>query len=141
MTNLFDTGSFVGRWVFALILVFATYNPSGFSYVSWLLDADTQFGPVPAMVGLVLLIGWIIYLRATMLSLGWLGIGLGAALFVCLVWLLVDLGWLSLETGGALDWLLLLMISVLLGVGISWSHIRRRLTGQIDMDDLEDGRG
>ncbi|MEL7043681.1 MAG: DUF6524 family protein, partial [Pseudomonadota bacterium] len=45
---------------------------------------------------------------------------------------------LSLEATGALTWIALLVLSLLLGLGMSWSHIRRRLTGQIDVDDVED---
>ena len=30
------------------------------------------------------------------------------------------------------------VLSLILAVGLSWSHIRRRLTGQVDVDDLED---
>ena len=141
MANSFNFGSFVGRWVFAVLLVFGTYNPTDFSYVSWLLKPETEFGPMIAIVGLVLVIGWVIYLRATLLSLGWLGIVLGTALFSCLVWLFVDLGLLSLESEGAFTWVILVLLSLLLAVGMSWSHIRRRLTGQLDVDDLEDGRG
>jgi hypothetical protein len=84
-------------------------------------------------------IGWIVFLRATFLSLGWLGVLLGVALFVCLIWLLVDIGLLSLESSGILTWLSLIVVSLLLGVGMSWSHIRRRLSGQIAVDDVETG--
>jgi hypothetical protein len=86
----------------------------------------------------VLLIGWIIFARATLLSLGWLGITLGAAVFVVLIWLLVDLGWISVESTGVITWLTLIVISLILAVGLSWSHIRRRLTGQFDVDDMDD---
>ncbi len=138
MSNQFNAASFLGRCVFALALVCGTYNPTDYSYVSWVLAEDTTFGPVPALVGVVLLIGWIIFLRATFLSLGWLGIILGAALFGCVVWLLVDLGWLSLDSGSAVTWVALILIALILAVGMSWSHIRRRLTGQFDVDDIED---
>jgi len=141
MTGSFNFSSFVGRWIFAILLVFGTYNPTKYSYVGWLFDSGTKFGPGVAIVGLVLLIGWIIYLRATFLSMGWLGIVLGAALFGCLVWLLVDIGWLSLDGEGVITWIVLTVLSLLLAVGISWSHIRRRISGQVDTDDLEDGRG
>jgi hypothetical protein len=88
--------------------------------------------------GVALLIAWIVFLRATFLSLGWLGIILGAALFGCFIWLLIDIGWLSMDSTGAITWLVLLLISLILAVGMSWSHIRRRLTGQVDVDDVED---
>lgn len=141
MAASFTLSSFVGRGLFAVVLVFGTYNPTQYSYVSWLFDSETTFGPVTAIVGVLLLIGWIIFLRATLLSLGWLGILLGTALLGCLVWLLVDIGWLSLQADGAMAWIVLALLSILLAIGMSWSHIRRRLTGQVDVDDIEDGRG
>lgn len=141
MARSFNFGSFVGRWVFSILLVFGTYNPTDYSYISWLLATGTHFGPVIALVGVLLLIGWIVYLRATFLSLGWLGVVLGFALFACVVWMLVDFGLLSLKADGAMSWVALALLSIMLAVGMSWSHIRRLLSGQVDTDSLEDGRG
>ncbi len=138
MATEFTAGSFLGRWMFAVVLVFSTYNPSGYSYISWVLGEQTEFGPVVAITGLVLLIAWIIYLRATFLSMGWLGVTLGTALFASIIWLLVDIGWLSLDTTGLITYLALLLLSLILATGMSWSHIRRRLTGQFDVDDMDD---
>ena len=138
MATQFNAVSFLLRWLFACVLVFGTYNPTPYSYISWILGGDAPFGPVVALVGVALLIAWVVYLRATWLSLGWLGVILGSALFACIIWLLVDLGLLSLESTGAMAWVALLLISVILAVGMSWSHIRRRLTGQYDVDDVED---
>lgn len=136
--NEFDVVGFLLRVVFAMLLVFGTYNPTAYSYASWVLSGDVGFEPVPALVGVALLIAWIVFLRATFLSLGWLGIILGAALFSCFIWLLIDIGWLSLDSSGAVTWVALLLISLILATGMSWSHIRRRLTGQVDVDDVED---
>jgi hypothetical protein len=138
MANEFNIGSFFARWLFAALLVFGTYNPTDYSYLSWLLAEETELGPIVALVGVVLLIAWIVFLRATFLSLGWLGICLGAALFGCVLWLLVDVGLLSLDSTSAITWLVLLVLSLILATGMSWSHIRRRLTGQFDVDDIED---
>ena len=138
MATEFTAGSFAGRWVFAAILVFGSYNPSGYSYIGWLLAEETVFGPVLAIIGVVLLIGWMIYLRATFLSMGWLGVSFGVALFAAIIWLFVDLGWLSLGSTGILTYLALLLLSLILATGMSWSHIRRRLTGQFDVDDMDD---
>jgi len=136
--NEFDVVGFLLRVVFAMLLVFGTYNPTAYSYASWVLSGDVGFEPVPALVGVALLIAWIVFLRATFLSLGWLGIILGAALFSCFIWLLIDIGWLSLDSSGAVTWVALILISLILATGMSWSHIRRRLTGQVDVDDVED---
>ena len=138
MAKEFDAIGFLLRVLFAMLLVFGTYNPTDYSYASWVLSGDAGFEPVTALVGVALLIAWIVFLRATFLSLGWLGIILGAALFGCFIWLLIDIGWLSMDSTGAITWLVLLLISLILAVGMSWSHIRRRLTGQVDVDDVED---
>lgn len=138
MAKEFNVVSFLARWVFAALLVFGTYNPTEYSYISWVFGGDTEFGPVPALVGVGLLIAWIVFLRATFMSLGWLGITLGAAFFACFIWLLVDVGWLSLDSTGAITWLALLLISLILALGMSWSHVRRRLSGQYDVDDVDD---
>ncbi|KAA1192426.1 hypothetical protein F0M18_07075 [Pseudohalioglobus sediminis] len=138
MAREFTAFSFISRLVFALVLVFGTYNPTDYSYVSWVMNETTTFGPVTALVGVALLIAWIVFLRATFMSMGWLGIILGAALFGCVVWLFVDLGWLALDSSGAITWVALVLVAFLLAVGMSWSHIRRRLTGQFDVDDVED---
>ncbi len=138
MASEFNAGSFVGRWVFALVLVLGTYNPTEYSYISWIMSEGVSFGPVIALVGIALLIGWIIFLRATFMSMGWLGIVLGAAFFGCIIWLLVDIGWLSLESSTAFAWVALLILSLILAVGMSWSHIRRRMSGQFDVDEKDD---
>ena len=138
MATKFTAVSYLARWLFAAALVFGTYNPTEYSYINWLFAESTEFGPVVAFIGVALLIGWIVFLRATFLSMGWLGIILGGALFGCLIWLLIDVGWLSLDSTSALTWIVLLVLSLILATGLSWSHIRRRLTGQVDVDDLED---
>ena len=138
MASEFNVGSFFARWLFALLLVLGTYNPTDYSYVGWVLAENTEFGPVVALAGIALIIAWIIFTRATFMSMGWLGIVLGAALFGCVVWLFVDIGWLSLDSSGAISWVVLVILSLILATGMSWSHIRRRLTGQFDVDDIED---
>ena len=138
----FSFGSFLIRFVFALILVFATYNPlEPWSYFHWalkpLMGSVTDFSILKALVGVVLIIGWGVFLGATFKSLGLIGTILVAALFGLSLWWLIDAGWISLTDSSALDWLLLVAVSGVLAAGISWSHIRRRLTGQVDIDDTE----
>jgi len=138
MATEFNIGSFIGRWIFALALVLGSYNPTEWCYFSWATAETTTFGPIVAIVGLVLLIGWIMFIRATFMSMGWLGITLGAALFGCIVWLMVDQGWLALDSEGTIAWVVLIILSLILAVGMSWSHIRRRMSGQFDVDEKDD---
>lgn len=138
MTRQLTAVGFFLRWIFAVILVFGTYNPTQYCYSAWLSANDFEITPVAALVGVTLLIGWIIYLRSTLLSLGLIGIGMFAAFFACLIWVLVDAGLLSLEGSSAMTWIILVVLSLVLALGMCWSHIRRRLTGQVSVDDVED---
>ena len=133
--NEFDIGSFLLRLLFAVLLVFLTYNPSGYSWVGWLQsDAAMVY---KAAGGIVLLIGWIMYLRATWNSLGPIGTLLAAAFFGVIIWLFVEWGWFSLDDSAVIQWVVLVVVSGVLAVGMSWSHVRRRLSGQYDTDEIE----
>jgi len=122
----------IWRLVFAVALVLLTFNPSGLSFYHWLLEAQVDVA-AKALVGIALLIGWIVCLRTAFIALGMLGLVLGAALFAAAVWLLVNLGVISLSGVSALTWVALVILGLLLGIGLSWSLIRARATGQIEV--------
>lgn len=134
----FNFASFLGRLVAALVLVFATYNPSGYSYFHWVEQSLPAFDPLVAFAGVVLLIGWVMFIRATARSLGLLGILLAAGFFGTLLWLVIDRGWLAADNLQLITYIVLVLLSAILAVGMSWSHIRRRLTGQLDVDEVDD---
>jgi len=133
---------FFGRWLAALLLVGLSFNPSGYSFFHWALQqwpiTEQDMLPLKALAGLMLIIGYVIFLRATFRSIGILGIVLVVAVLASLVWLFVDLNWLVLESSEVISWICVLILSTILAVGISWSHIRRRLTGQLDADDVDE---
>lgn len=134
----FTVNSYLVRLAAALVLVFATYNPSGYSFYHWAERILPNFEPLAALSGIVLLIGWVMFIRATIRSLGVFGVGLAGAFFGVLIWLLVDWGWLDPKNFQVLTYAGLAVLSAILATGLSWSHIRRRLSGQLDVDDVED---
>ncbi len=141
MAQRFDSRGFMWRFIFALVLVYATYNPSGISYYHWLksgLGEGELLTPPFALISIVLLIGWTVYLRATFRSLGGFGLLLAIAFFAIIIWWLVDLGLLGINNVSVLSYIVMLLLSAVLAVGMSWSHIRRRLSGQADMDDVDE---
>jgi len=137
MNKPFGIKEFIVRWAFGLILVCASFNASGYSMIHWLVNIFPQITPAFAVCAILLLIGWAIYLRATFRSLGGVGIVLLVALLAAVVWWFWDLGWLSLENFSFLAWLGNVAVSLVLAIGISWSHIRRKITGQQDVDDVQ----
>ena len=128
---------FVLRWLTAFALLAATYNPTSFNYVKWVMTQGERPVSLMVLAGLLLLIGYIIYLRATLRSIGGFGMLLVLALVGALLWVLYDFGVLSIDNTGLNVWLGLLALSLVLGVGLSWSHVRRALSGQADMDDVD----
>lgn len=138
MANHVGPAGFFSRWLFALVLVLGTYNPTGFSFVDWAFSEGSEFSPLVLIVGILLLIGWIFLVKTTFDALGWLGVTLGAALFAAIIWFFIDIGWISMESTGILTWLVLIVISLILAAGMAWSFFKRRLTGQINVDDVED---
>jgi hypothetical protein len=137
----FSARDVVFRFIAAWLLVVATWNPTGLSFGHWVgaMAEGDALGPVHAFVGMLLLIGWVIFLVASFRSLGLIGLGLVIALFGSFAWLLVDYGIVSYENESAMTWIVLLCCAGVLSVGMSWSHIWRRLSGQLDVDDGDSG--
>jgi hypothetical protein len=133
-----NTMGFLTRWLCAFALVAVTFNPTEFNYLRWVSAHGAQNLSIAVLVGLLLSVGYIIYLRATLRSIGDGGMLLVAALVGALVWVLYDFGLLRLENDGFRVWLGVLALSVVLGVGLTWSHIRRALAGQTDVDDVDE---
>lgn len=127
---------FLWRWAAALALVFATYNPSGTSYFHWVRHAFSGDGlePLHYFIGVILIAGWTIFVIATERSLGALGSFIGAAFIGTGLWLLVDIGVLHADKMSTIAWLALFALGTLLAIGLSWSHIWRRISGQLEVD-------
>jgi len=133
----FDFLGFLWRLVFAVALVLLTFNPTGHSYYHWLADGFPSVTPGEAVAGLLLLIGWIFFVRSTLSAMGALGVGLMIALFAAIVWWVVSRGWLDVGDRATMAWVVLLSLGIMLGVGMSWSHIRRRISGQASVDRVD----
>jgi hypothetical protein len=132
------------RFMAALALVLATYSPlDKLSYYRWVIEPllksseDGSFSAAKALVGLVVLIGWVVFLRATHRSLGAIGLFLALAFFAIVIWLLIEQGWIAIDSTGVLTWLVLIAVAGVMAVGMSWSHVRRRMSGQLDTDDAD----
>lgn len=129
---------FLLRWLFAFVLLAATYNPTPYNFVSWAMAGQDRQWSVVALSGLVLLVGYIIYLRATLRSIGPLGMLLILALVGAILWVAYDFGLLTLEDRSLNIWLGIVALSLVLGIGLGWSHVRRMISGQSDMDDVDE---
>lgn len=125
------------RWIGAFALLSATFNPTQVNYIRW-ADANWQSQtPLVVLLGLLLAVGFIVYIGATLRSLGPFGMVLVAAIFAALIWVLIDWGVLALGNSSLNIWLGILALSLVLGVGLSWSILWQKMSGQASVDDVE----
>lgn len=125
------------RWACAFLLLALTYNPTQWNYIRWCMNNYKQEQPLAVLLGLLLVIWYIIYLRATLRSIGGFGMFLVLSVVGALVWVLYDWNMLSLDNPDIVTWIAILALSIVLGIGLGWSIVRRMLTGQIDMDNVD----
>jgi len=141
----FSWGNYFIRLVAAFVMVFATYNPTGYSYFHWVYQAlsaekqmTTEWLAVMGFCGVVLLITWVIFLRATYRSLGFIGTGLAVAFFGSLIGLVIAFNLLPPQSETLMQYLILVAVAGVMSIGISWSHVRRRISGQLDVDETDE---
>lgn len=143
MANGPSFGGIALRALAALVLVFVTYNPEGYSFYHWAIAPIIHGTPatghlsVRFLAGIALIAGWVVFLTATRRSIGLGGSALVLAISGALVWILLDFGIVSARSGRGLTYVVLICTSLLLAVGMSWSHVSRRLSGQVDMDQTD----
>ncbi len=133
----FTAGGLLLRFVLALLLVLITFNPTGYSYVHWFAHGFPAVTALKVVAGIGLLIAWIVFVRATLQSIGMIGVALMGLFFAALIWLFVSWGWIDLANSGALTWIGLFIVTLVLTAGLSWAHIRRRLSGQATVDEVD----
>jgi hypothetical protein len=129
----------IGRIVLPFVLVYGTWNPSGRSFYHWAIapffSGTPSISPMKVLVALLLLAGWVVVIQATRRSLGLGGTILIAGVFGTLVWLLIAKGGVfQPQSAIAFSHLGLVALSLLLAIGMGWAIVRRKLTGQVEVD-------
>ncbi|WP_299509068.1 DUF6524 family protein [Cypionkella sp.] len=126
------------RWLGAFILLSATYNPTQVNFTRWAeANWQTQM-PLTILLGLLLGVGYMIYIGATLRSIGSFGILLVGAIVAALIWVLIDYQIRTLQNPSLNLWLGIFALSVVLGIGLSWSIIRQRISGQATVDEVQE---
>jgi hypothetical protein len=130
-------GGIAWRFLFALALVCLTWNPSRFNYVAWALERWRDMGPLVAFAGIVMLMGWIFFLRTAARSLGVLGIVLCTGLAVVVLWILIFYNVVDSNSITLIKWIVLVLLAAILAAGMSWAHLRTRWSGQATVDEVD----
>ena len=129
------------RFLTALLLVYATFNPEGVSYFHWAImplirgEGIGSIGPIQVVAGILLLIGWFGLSPGHAAFAGTLGALLVLALGAALIWLLVDWHVLRTPQQPRLRARCARDHQPRPGHRLSWSSVDRRITGQLDTYD------
>lgn len=128
--HVITLSGFLVRWVGCVFIVFATFNPTGYSFYHWIAGGGDALVPLKVAVGLALATTYLVAVRIARVALGTSGFVTGL-----IATTLVSIGMLSLVSPGTrfaevVRYLHLVAVGSTLAVGISWSHIKHRVTGQ-----------
>ena len=125
------------RWLGAFVLLSATFNPTKWNFVRWAEANYATQMPLTLLLGLLLGVAYMIYVGATLRSIGAFGALLVCAIVGALIWVLIDYGILTLDNTSLNLWLGIFALSMVLGICLSWSILRQRLSGQASVDEID----
>jgi hypothetical protein len=126
---------FATRLMFAALLVFGTYNPTGTCYLTWLREGAAD--PVWKLVASgVLAVAYGVVVPLSLRALGAGGIALTTAAAASGLWVLVEAGLLDPAAPAFRTWMLLSLAAILLGTGLCWMIVAIALDGQVRLRDL-----
>ncbi len=133
----FSVGGLLGRFLASLVLVLATFNPTGYSFIGWVGSNFPHVEPLQAVIGIALLGLWLFLVHSTWRSLGTVGVALGLAFFATIIWLVSSWGWMDMSNHSAVAWVVLFVIAAMLTLGLSWALIRVRISGQAVVEEVK----
>jgi hypothetical protein len=116
------------RWLISAAVVFGIYNPSGHSYYHWVTDGSGS-AALKLVVGIFLLAAIVALVRMAFLSIGYRGIAAVLSLIYGSILFRVGLGWFEFADVDVETYAILIWVSTILGIGISWSFFQRRISG------------
>lgn len=132
----FNWRGVVARALFSLFIVFAIYNPSGTSYLHWVLGGFDWFWAKLA-IGAVLVTILLLLWRTTMGVLGRTGIVLVLLFSLGTSVTLAQLTGQPLLDGATLLIWALVSIAAVFTAGLSYSHLDHRLTGITHTEEVK----
>jgi hypothetical protein len=125
-------------WAWLLVLTFlcyAVWNPSDYCYYHMVKSTDVS-GSTKLLLGVLLVIIFGIFIKATFSSLGRVGLGLYLLLIAVIIYFLADHDMLKADNIGTLGNLAPFLFALLLAIGSQGAKIYRAITGtgQVHID-------
>ncbi|XLQ20088.1 MAG: DUF6524 family protein [Candidatus Moraniibacteriota bacterium] len=124
------------RLVYALVVVWATYNPTQYCLYKWVQTSDAAMSSKALAVGAAVIV-WGIFAFLAKKALGTVGLIAMFGISGLATWFLIDHGYLDLTKASEAQWYTTFIISILFAVGMATGILIRRLSGQMSTDEVD----
>jgi hypothetical protein len=131
--HAFGVKAFFIRFIYLFVLVLITYNPFHYSLFHWIQNEHT---PLSIGSGILLIMLWSVVLWFVYLGSGFIGLFMGSVMISLLLWMAKNMGMIHFDNTLLNVIFAEISLSLLFSLGLSWAHIRRRISGQLSTDDI-----
>lgn len=121
---------FFVRWLCIFGLLLASYNPTGYSYVDWLLEPDSEIFPVKIFVGVCLLILNLFVYGVALRTLSYDGVVASIMFFSLMTWAGYSLG-VRLPTTAMLIMWVQFAVATTMTFGLWLAQLRQHVSGLV----------
>ena len=129
-TTNFIARYFLVRWLLCAFVIFATYNPSGYSLFHWQQATGSDYLTIKAVLFIVLFWFYITILSIARATIGTRGLYLAILAVVLTLYGLMDIDHSSETLLSFLRYIQLITLATALAIGVTWSKMRSMLIGQ-----------
>ncbi len=121
---------FLVRWLLCASVVFASYNPSGYSLFHWQQSSGSDYLAIKAVLFIALFWIYLTILSIVRVAVGTRGLYTAVIGVVLLFYGLMDIDNSSETVLSFLRYIQLVTLATALAIGITWTKIRSTLVGQ-----------
>ena len=129
-TSKFFARYFLVRWLLCAFVVFATYNPSGYSLFHWLQSSGSDYLAIKAVLFIALFWIYLTIISIARVAVGPRGLYAAVIAVVLLFYGLMDIDNSSETILSFLRYIQLVTLATALAIGVTWSKMRSTLVGQ-----------
>ncbi|MCA9355619.1 hypothetical protein KC865_03680 [Candidatus Kaiserbacteria bacterium] len=122
----------------AATIIALTYNPTNYNYYTYAKGLENIWQPIPMIMGGILLVGWLIGLRAIIMATGILG---KISLFLLVaptIWSLFYYNIIDINNPNQIVWLGIAVLSLVMGYSLRHRLVRRKALGLYSTEEEPD---
>jgi hypothetical protein len=121
---------FLARWLLCAFVVFATYNPSGYSLFNWLQSSGSDDLAIKAVIVIALFWFYLTILSIARSAMGARGLNAAILAVALLLYGLMDIDNSSETVLSFLRYIQIFTLATALAIGVTWTKIKSTVVGQ-----------